>query len=75
VNRIGLAPSRSPKIFLGKSLERTLCDKESAVLALHKGRRWLGGSIMATFEKLCLLTAFTGFFALVGATLTLLVAG
>jgi hypothetical protein len=30
---------------------------------------------MATFEKACLITAFVGFFTLVGATLTLLAMG
>jgi hypothetical protein len=30
---------------------------------------------MATFEKACLITAFAGLFALVGATLTLFAVG
>jgi hypothetical protein len=49
-------------------------DRKSATLFPLRSR-FVGGSIMATFEKLCLLTALTGFFTLVGATLTLLVVG
>jgi hypothetical protein len=49
--------------------------RESPFLAFPMCRCWVGGSIMATFEKLCLITAFAGFFTLVGATLTLLAVG
>jgi hypothetical protein len=58
-----------------EKLDSEQTGRESPFLAFPMCRCWVGGSIMATFEKLCLITAFAGFFTLVGATLTLLAVG
>jgi hypothetical protein len=60
-----------------EKLDREQTDGDSPFLAFPMCRDVeLGGSIkMATFEKLCLITAFAGFFTLVGATLTLFAVG
>jgi len=57
-----------------EKLDREQSDRESP-FSLSQYAEWVGGSIMATFEKACLITAFAGFLTLVGAFLTLFAVG